>query len=71
MGLIRISDAETNQEKWIDTGSKATREAFAANYNTRMKELDNAFTKSGVDHVAIPCDEDFVKPLMTLFKNRA
>ena len=71
MGLIRISDAETNQEKWIDTGSKATREAFAANYNTRMKELDNAFTKSGVDHVAIPCDEDFVKPLMTLFKKRS
>ena len=71
MGLIRISDAETNQEKWIDTGSKATREAFAANYNTRMKEIDNAFTKSGVDHVAIPCDEDFVKPLMTLFKKRS
>ncbi len=71
MGLIRISDAETYQEKWLDTGSKATREAFTTNYNTRMKELDNAFTKSGVDHVAIPCDEDFVKPLMTLFKKRS
>lgn len=71
MGLIRISDAETNQEKWLDTGSKATRDAFTTNYNTRMKELDNAFTKSGVDHVAIPCDEDFVKPLMTLFKKRS
>ncbi len=71
IGLIRISDAETNQEKWLDTGSKATREAFTTNYNTRMKELDNAFTKSGVDHVAIPCDEDFVKPLMTLFKKRS
>lgn len=71
IGLIRISDTETNQEKWIDAGSKATREAFAANYNRRMKELDDAFTKSGVDHVAIPCDEDYVKPLMTLFKKRS
>ena len=71
IGLIRVSDAETNEEKWIDTGNKATREAFATNYITRMKELDDAFAKSGVDHVSIPCDEDYVKPLIALFKKRS
>ena len=71
IGLIRVSDAETNEEKWIDTGNKATREAFATNYITRMKELDDTFAKSGVDHVSIPCDEDYVKPLIALFKKRS
>lgn len=71
IGLIRVSDAETNEEKWIDTGNKATREAFATNYITRMKELDDAFAKSGVDHVSISCDEDYVKPLIALFKKRS
>ena len=71
IGLIRVSDAETNEEKWIDTGNKATREAFPTNYITRMTELGDAFAKSGVDHVSIPCDEDYVKPLIALFKKRS
>ena len=70
IGLIRVNDAETGAEEWIDTSSKATRNAFEQNYRNRMAELNDAFTKSGVEHVNIRCDEDYVKPLMTLFKKR-
>ncbi len=70
IGLVRIADAETGREQWLDTSSKATRQAFEENHMNRMLDLEDAFTKSGVEHVHIKSNEDYVKPLMTLFKKR-
>ncbi len=70
IGLVRIADSETGREQWLDTSSKATRQAFEENHMNRMLDLEDAFTKSGVEHVHIKSDEDYVKPLMTLFKKR-
>ncbi len=70
IGLVRIADAETGREQWLDTSSKATRAAFEENYMERIIDLEDTFTKSGVEHVHIKCDEDYVKPLITLFKKR-
>lgn len=70
IGLVRIADTETGREQWLDTSSKATRKAFEENYMERIIDLEDAFTKSGVEHVHIKSDEDYVKPLITLFKKR-
>lgn len=70
VGLIRMADTETGIEIWIDTCNNAVRHAFENNYINRMSSLEDAFTKSGVDYVNIRCDEDYVKPLMALFKKR-
>lgn len=70
IGLVRIADTETGREQWLDTSCKATRKAFEENYMERIIDLEDAFTKSGVEHVHIKSDEDYVKPLMTLFKKR-
>ncbi|MCQ2959667.1 MAG: DUF58 domain-containing protein [Bacteroidales bacterium] len=70
IGLIRVSDVETGQEKWLDTSSKKVQQAFQDNYAERIIDLEDTFTKSGVEHVHIKSDEDYVKSLMTLFKKR-
>lgn len=70
VGLIRMVDSETGLQKWVDTSSTQIRAMFANNYNTRLQELNEAFLKSGIEHTSIPCDEDFVRPLMNLFKSR-
>lgn len=70
VGLIRMADTETGNEIWIDTCNNAVRHAFEINYINRVNSLEDAFTKSGVDYVNIRCDEDYVKPLMALFKKR-
>ncbi len=70
VGLIRMVDSETGLQKWVDTSSSATRLQFENHYKTRMQQLDEAFMKSGVEYTSIPCDEDFVRPLMNLFKRR-
>ncbi len=70
MGLVKFSDSESGEEKWIDTSSSATRKLYADTWRNRQKLLKNTFTKTGVDFTSISTAEDYVKPLITLFKNR-
>ena len=70
MGIMRIVDAETGQEQYIDTSSRKLRQAHAKYWTNRQAALKNTFNKSNVDNVSIATDEDYVKALMLLFKKR-
>ena len=70
VGLIRLTDAETGQTKWVNSSSKSVRKHYSDWWeNTSMKQLE-VFRKSGVDNADISTNEDYVKPLMKLFKKR-
>lgn len=70
VGIIRVCDAETGHEMYVDTGSKKLRMAHTAYWLSRQHELRIIFSKSNVDHVTIATDEDYVKALMSLFGQR-
>jgi uncharacterized protein (DUF58 family) len=70
VGLIRMQDAESGKLMWIDTSSKSTRDGYAYNWNRKQKELDVMFTRSGIDQVKIATDQNYVQPLINLFKKR-
>ncbi|MBI4649085.1 MAG: DUF58 domain-containing protein [Bacteroidia bacterium] len=70
IGFIRIKDAETGQYLWIDTWSKKTRHKYKKHWEEHQKYLNEIFLKSGVDSVAIRTDDDYIKPLINLFKRR-
>lgn len=70
VGLVRFADAETGKEQWIDTSSQAARMHFKHWIRRQSELLDVAFTRNGVDNTLIFTDEDYVKPLMKLFKKR-
>ncbi len=70
MGLIQVKDAETGSLMWTDTSSRMVREKYAKWWNDRQNELTEIFKKSRVDNVFIRTDEDYVKPLINLFKQR-
>ena len=70
VGLVKFSDSETGELKWVDTADRGTREAFAKRANETAEKLELIFRKSGVDFAAINTNESFVKPLMNLFKKR-
>jgi uncharacterized protein (DUF58 family) len=70
IGLVQIKDAETDSMTWVDTSDKQVRDHYAQWWKTRQTALDSVFSKSGVDNVMIRTDEDYVKPLMKLFKHR-
>ena len=70
IGLAQVKDAETNQYVWVDTSNKKVRENYAQWWKNKQTSLNDIFLKSGVDNVMIRTDEDYVKPLMKLFKHR-
>jgi uncharacterized protein (DUF58 family) len=70
VGLMRVRDAETGHEMYIDTGSKSLRQAHERYWISREKTLKNIFNKSNVDNVAIATNEDYVKSLIQLFSQR-
>lgn len=70
IGLTQVKDAETDKYVWVDTSSKKVRDTYAQWWNNKQASLNEIFNKSGVDNVMIRTDEDYVKPLMKLFKHR-
>jgi uncharacterized protein (DUF58 family) len=70
IGLMKVKDAETGQFTWIDTGSQRVRNSYKDLYKKRQAELNDLLMRAGVDNVSIAAHEDYVKPLMRLFKKR-
>ncbi len=70
VGLMKVVDAETGFEQYIDTGSRRLRESYHKQWLMRQQDLKEVFAKSNVDSVTIATDEDYVKSLMGLFKQR-
>ncbi len=70
VGLLKVVDAETGHEMYIDTGSSKLRKAHAMYWTNRQKQLSDTFNKSNVDHVSIATSDDYVKSLLMLFQMR-
>lgn len=70
VGLVRMMDAESGKMIWVDTSSKSIRRSFGRYARTRREELDLLFNRLGVDMAKVYTGEDYVKPLMNLFKKR-
>jgi uncharacterized protein (DUF58 family) len=70
IGLIKVSDSETGEEKWIDTSSKFTRNAYKQWWISHIELIKNTFLRCGVDSTELRTDLDYVKPLIKLFENR-
>ncbi len=70
IGLMKIKDAETGHEQWIDTSSKAVRNAHHKWWKEKQEELTTTFTKTNVDSISIRTDGDYVKSLLSLFAKR-
>ena len=70
IGLIKVKNAETGKKIWVDTSDPKVRSNYLIWAKRTDKKLDNLFTRSGVDIAKIRTDQDYVKPLINLFKRR-
>ena len=71
VGLMKVRDAETGHEQWIDTSSAKLRNAHHAWWKVRQASLAEIFTKCNVDSVSVRTDQDYVKSLLNLFAKRS
>ena len=70
VGLMKIRDAETSHEMVIDTSSKKLRQAHARYWLEREDSLNELFAKSKIDWISVATNEDYVRPMMSLFAQR-
>jgi len=69
-GLIRLKDAESGEELWIDSASESVRENYRKRFLKKEGELKQLFARCGVDSARLRTNESYVQPLMNLFKKR-
>jgi hypothetical protein len=65
---VKFHDAETGGDLWVDTSVSSVRHDYAQSWCTNQEMIQQLFTRTGVDHVSVRTDEDYVKALMHLFK---
>ncbi len=70
VGIIRVMDAETGAQQWVDTSDFRQRAYFKKWNDDQQAFLNDTFKRSGVDWVKIRTDQDYVKPLINLFRKR-
>ncbi len=71
VGLMKVRDAETGFERFIDTSDRRMREAQHRWWKQRCEYLHDTFTRSNVDSVSVRTDQDYVSALMSLFAKRS
>lgn len=71
IGLTKFYDPETQATQWIDTSSRQVRESFAQASREHENAVTSLLDKYGIDHAELYTGEDFVKPLLKLFRARS
>ncbi len=71
IGLIKLKDAETGEYVWVDSSNRFIRDSYKNSFDVRSHQLNESLTREGVDFISISTGEDYIKPLITLFKRRS
>ncbi|MEN6588642.1 MAG: DUF58 domain-containing protein [Proteiniphilum sp.] len=70
VGLMKVRDPETGEERWINTSSQKVREGYRNWWSNLRANMNYAFRQSGVDSVSVSTESDYVKALLQLFQQR-
>jgi uncharacterized protein (DUF58 family) len=70
IGITKVYNKESDSRVWVDTSSKRTRDNYKRWWFQHEEYLNKLFLKSGVDAAHFSTSQDFVKPLVNLFKKR-
>ncbi|MDM8003816.1 MAG: DUF58 domain-containing protein [Bacteroidota bacterium] len=70
VGFMKVMNPESGREMWIDTSSSSVRKEYAEYWRKHDQAVTAAFVSSGVDVASISTGEDYIKPLISLFKHR-
>lgn len=70
VGLLKVKDAETGRETWLDTSRKKIRQHYEKAWLKSKAELEDFLRKNGIDYIPLRTDRDYVVPIMNFFKSR-
>ena len=70
MGLIKLTDAETGEERWVDTSSKKIQKRLQVVRRKMIEDRKALFISGRLDSIEVKTGEDYVKPLVQFFRLR-
>jgi uncharacterized protein (DUF58 family) len=71
IGMLHVTDAETGQQKWVDTNSKLVRFEYEKEFFRVTDYCTTVFKKSGADLLHVRTDDDYVRILQRFFISRS
>lgn len=70
VGWMKIEDAETGQQQYVNTSSKTVHKAYEDWWKQHEEVVSNRFQQAHVDYATIATGGDFVRALKQLFSRR-
>jgi len=70
IGLVKLADAETGLERWIDTSSRRVRLQMVSDRKEREKLRNSIFIKSRLDRIEVTTGSSYIQPLVQFFRRR-
>jgi uncharacterized protein (DUF58 family) len=70
IGLIRVVDAETGDNLWVDSSDRQITHRYADWWKRKNDERLKMFRKNGVDGIDIQIDQSYIQPLINFFRAR-
>ncbi|MGA9408788.1 MAG: DUF58 domain-containing protein [Bacteroidota bacterium] len=70
IGLMKMKDAESGRERWVDTSNIHIQQAFRYYWQQHDERLNKLFLSTKVDRIDIQIQNPYIKPLVDFFKLR-
>lgn len=70
VGIIKLQDAETGHEQYVDTSSRHIRQLHTAWWKQHQASMLATLHSSNVDNISVSTTDDYVKALIGLFSKR-
>lgn len=70
LGLIKLTDAETNQERWLDTSSRKVQGVLQKRREEMIGKRKSLFITSRLDSIYVRTGENYITPLVQFFRLR-
>ena len=71
IGLVHVRDAETGRSRWVNTGNATVRRGYEQWNREAGENTRSLLRRYRIDTVSIATGDDYVKQLISFFKNRA
>ncbi len=70
VGLLELTDAETEENIVVDTGSVNVRNAFSETARQRREAVEQVLQRTRVDRIPVHTDKGYIEPLIRFFRHR-
>jgi uncharacterized protein (DUF58 family) len=70
VGLLRVEDAESGKQLWVDTQSEAVRREYSRSFRRHTEATRHLFQQSNAGFLSLSTGQSYLKPLLQFFSER-